>query len=164
MTAPQSRFAGTVTGQKVVRDLPTHDLYELDPAELGLVEDRSDTVNSVGALVSLVWAEHSVEVPTLRQYVLDVALGADGEPLVVELNGLLNAGLYASDRTSSLERWRACSQPTSSEWSVRIESDTECFSSISAGATPCYATMFPRDRLASMFPRDRLACVSGGGP
>ncbi|MET1154190.1 ATP-grasp domain-containing protein [Arthrobacter sp.] len=36
------------------------------------------------------------EVPALEDYVIDVALGADGEPLIVELNSLLNSGLYAS--------------------------------------------------------------------
>lgn len=33
----------------------------------------------------------------LTEYVLDVALGPDGEPLIVELNGIRNCGLYASD-------------------------------------------------------------------
>jgi hypothetical protein len=36
------------------------------------------------------------EVPELTDYVIDVALGPDGVPLIVELNSLLNAGLYAS--------------------------------------------------------------------
>ena len=36
------------------------------------------------------------EVPGLTDYVIDVALGPDGKPLIVELNSLLNAGLYAS--------------------------------------------------------------------
>jgi hypothetical protein len=36
------------------------------------------------------------EVPELTDYVIDVALGPGGEPLIVELNSLLNAGLYAS--------------------------------------------------------------------
>lgn len=44
--------------------------------------------NAVDALV--------LEVPELTDYVIDVALGPDGEPLIVELNSLLNAGLYAS--------------------------------------------------------------------
>jgi hypothetical protein len=35
------------------------------------------------------------EVPELTDYVIDVALGPDG-PIIVELNSLLNAGLYAS--------------------------------------------------------------------
>nr|WP_254788555.1 hypothetical protein [Arthrobacter sp. ok909] len=37
-----------------------------------------------------------MEVPELTDYVIDVALNADGEPLIVELNSLLNSGLYAS--------------------------------------------------------------------
>lgn len=36
------------------------------------------------------------EVPQLTDYVIDVALGPEGTPLIVELNSLLNAGLYAS--------------------------------------------------------------------
>lgn len=38
----------------------------------------------------------ALEVPDLTDYVIDVALGPDGQPLIVELNSLLNAGLYAS--------------------------------------------------------------------
>lgn len=37
------------------------------------------------------------EAPDMQEYVLDVALGKDGSPLVVELNALANAGLYACD-------------------------------------------------------------------
>lgn len=33
----------------------------------------------------------------LPEYVLDVAFGPDGQPLIVELNGIRNSGLYASD-------------------------------------------------------------------
>jgi len=33
----------------------------------------------------------------LSEYVLDVALNRDGNPLIVEFNGIRNAGLYASD-------------------------------------------------------------------
>lgn len=38
----------------------------------------------------------ALEVPALTDYVIDVALGPGGQPLIVELNSLLNAGLYAS--------------------------------------------------------------------
>lgn len=38
----------------------------------------------------------ALEVPALTDYVIDVAMGPDGQPLIVELNGLLNSGLYAS--------------------------------------------------------------------
>ncbi|WP_422758966.1 ATP-grasp domain-containing protein [Paenarthrobacter sp. C1] len=38
----------------------------------------------------------ALEVPALTDYVIDVALGPTGKPLIVELNSLLNAGLYAS--------------------------------------------------------------------
>lgn len=51
-------------------------------------------------LVEFGWSvveELSREVPLLEDYVLDVALGPEGAPLVVELNPVPNAGLYASD-------------------------------------------------------------------
>lgn len=38
----------------------------------------------------------ALEIPELADYVIDVAMGADFKPLVVELNPLLNSGLYAS--------------------------------------------------------------------
>jgi hypothetical protein len=38
----------------------------------------------------------ALEVPELTDYVIDVALGPGLKPLIVELNPLLNAGLYAS--------------------------------------------------------------------
>ncbi|MCU6479072.1 ATP-grasp domain-containing protein [Arthrobacter sp. A2-55] len=38
----------------------------------------------------------SADVPDLHNYVMDLALGSDSRPLIVELNGMLNAGLYAS--------------------------------------------------------------------
>jgi hypothetical protein len=38
----------------------------------------------------------AMEVPDLTDYVIDVALSPDGQPLIVELNSLLNSGLYAS--------------------------------------------------------------------
>ncbi|WP_251151337.1 ATP-grasp domain-containing protein [Cellulosimicrobium sp. Marseille-Q4280] len=42
-------------------------------------------------------AELADEAPAMRDYVLDVALGPDDRPLVVELNGRTNAGFYSSD-------------------------------------------------------------------
>lgn len=56
--------------------------------------DARDRLVAFGRTVA---AELAFEQPELHHYVLDVALGADGQPLVVELNGLLNSGLYASD-------------------------------------------------------------------
>lgn len=41
---------------------------------------------------------------TLTEYVLDVAFGPDGSPLVVELNGIRNSGLYASDHGAVIQR------------------------------------------------------------
>lgn len=48
----------------------------------------------------------------MRTDVIDLALGQDGEPLVVELNGLHNAGLYATNPrlvASALAEARAAS-------------------------------------------------------
>ncbi len=39
----------------------------------------------------------SEEQPELSDYVLDAALGSDGEPLIIELNPLSNLGLYACE-------------------------------------------------------------------
>lgn len=59
---------------------------EVEPVIAGILTGFAR--NAVDAL--------AVEVPELTDYVIDVALGADGNPLIVELNSLLNAGLYAS--------------------------------------------------------------------
>lgn len=42
-------------------------------------------------------AQVAAEEPRLSEYTLDVAVGHDGRPLVVEMNGLRNSGLYACD-------------------------------------------------------------------
>lgn len=59
---------------------------EVEPAVSGMLTGFAR--NAVDAL--------ALEVPDLTDYVIDVALGANGEPLIVELNSLLNSGLYAS--------------------------------------------------------------------
>lgn len=41
-------------------------------------------------------AEFADESPEMRDYTLDVALGSNHEPLIIELNGILNSGLYAT--------------------------------------------------------------------
>lgn len=64
--------------------------------------DSSPVVDQPGVTCALVdFAGNAIkalaaEVPKLTDYVIDVALGPDGEPLIVELNPLLNSGLYAS--------------------------------------------------------------------
>ena len=37
------------------------------------------------------------EKPEMADYIIDLAIADDGRPVVIELNGLLNAGLYATD-------------------------------------------------------------------
>lgn len=39
----------------------------------------------------------SAEEPELRNYVMDVAIGESGDPLLIELNPLVGSGLYAND-------------------------------------------------------------------
>lgn len=46
------------------------------------------------------------EQPELTNYVMDVAIGADGEPLIIELNGWLNAGLFASGPALAVAAYR----------------------------------------------------------
>lgn len=63
------------------------------------VEDQSERVGRYIEFASPVAAEFA-EHHGLTDYVMDVATdSATGEPLVIELNGLLNSGLYASDPT-----------------------------------------------------------------
>lgn len=37
------------------------------------------------------------DVKTLTEYVIDVAIGPNGQPLIIELNAIRNSGLYAAD-------------------------------------------------------------------
>jgi hypothetical protein len=55
------------------------------------------TVDKLVAFAAAVVTELRDEAPQMRDYTLDVAIGSDGQPLVIELNSLLNSGLYASD-------------------------------------------------------------------
>jgi len=63
------------------------------------VETRPEVVVDLVAFGSRVVADLAAEVPDLGTYVLDVALGSNGAPLAIELNGMLNAGLYAVNPT-----------------------------------------------------------------
>lgn len=60
------------------------------------VESRPSVVARLVTFGEGVVEQLAAEVPDLGTYVLDVALGTSGEPLAIELNGMLNAGLYAS--------------------------------------------------------------------
>lgn len=75
-----------------------------------------------GRASSIIWAEEQTRQLTdfartvaddirrgpfgdeLTEYVLDVALGPGGRPLIVELNGIRNSGLYAADCDSIVEQ------------------------------------------------------------
>lgn len=61
------------------------------------VVDRPEAVAAMVRFGQAVAVEIAAENPAMTQYVMDVAIGADGMPLIVELNSLLNSGLYASD-------------------------------------------------------------------
>jgi hypothetical protein len=61
------------------------------------VWERADIVAGAVAFGQTVVSELADEVPELQDYVLDVALAPTGDYLIIELNGLLNSGLYASD-------------------------------------------------------------------
>ncbi|BDZ52713.1 hypothetical protein GCM10025867_49540 (plasmid) [Frondihabitans sucicola] len=76
------------------------------------------------AFAVAVAAELRAEVPELRDYVMDVALGADSQPLVIELNGLQNAGLYASDTRRTLRALMAAGwQPAGDDDILAIRVD-----------------------------------------
>ena len=55
---------------------------------------RQTTAELMLAFADRVAQEIAEEAPALRAYTLDVALGADGTPLIIELNPADNAGLY----------------------------------------------------------------------
>lgn len=63
---------------------------------LSAVKPDSGTVATLTGFAGESVAALALEVPALTDYVIDVALGPDGNPLIVELNSLLNSGLYAS--------------------------------------------------------------------
>lgn len=63
------------------------------------IEDQPERVDGYVEFATRVAADFA-EQSGLTDYVLDVATDAvTGDPLVIELNGLLNSGLYASDPT-----------------------------------------------------------------
>jgi hypothetical protein len=81
--------------------------HRWEPFDTRVQEHRGDPTSPViedGALVrrlttfaASVAKQWMAERPELGTAVIDVALDEHDEPLVVEFNGILNAGLYASD-------------------------------------------------------------------
>lgn len=65
-------------------------------AALSPLEDLPATTAKLTGFARGAIAALALEVAELTDYVIDVALGSGGEPLIVELNPLLNSGLYAS--------------------------------------------------------------------
>lgn len=78
--------------------LPAFDpvLREHRAAGAPVAVDRA-TRDTLVSYAQFVAGELADEAPAMRDYVLDVALGPDDKPLVVELNARTNAGFYASD-------------------------------------------------------------------
>lgn len=76
-------------------------------SEMTDVEADTKIVGKLTSYARQAIASLAQEVPDLRDYVIDVAMGADGTPLVVELNPLLNSGLYASQPTRVTEAMSA---------------------------------------------------------
>lgn len=70
------------------------------------VVESPETVARLVAFAREAAADLAMEQPELTNYVIDVALGADGEPLVIELNGWLNSGLFASDPALAVIAYR----------------------------------------------------------
>lgn len=60
------------------------------------IEYRPDLVGKMLTFAREVAAQVKSEVPKLNNYSLDIALSDTGEPMVIEMNGLLNSGLYAT--------------------------------------------------------------------
>lgn len=58
---------------------------------------RPDVVTRLVKFGRDVVAQFRAERPDVKHYTLDVAIGPAEQPLVIERNGLLNSGLYASD-------------------------------------------------------------------
>jgi hypothetical protein len=92
-----------VTGAGCIEEnTPLDNRGRFDPAVresragVNAVVDRPDLVEQMVDFGRKVAAEVTEESPALNQYVLDVAIDADGQPLVIEMNSLLNSGLYAS--------------------------------------------------------------------
>ena len=62
-----------------------------------VIEDRPDLRDRYKQFAQVVADEIGAERPELQNYVIDVALNHLDRPIVIELNELLNSGLYASD-------------------------------------------------------------------
>lgn len=76
---------------------PFNTLVREDRAACSDAEDRPTLVNGLLLpFARIVINQLADEVPELRNYTLDIAVGEDSRPLVVELNSMLNSGFYAS--------------------------------------------------------------------
>jgi hypothetical protein len=78
-----------------------------DRSEKSQVEPAPDIAGMLTGYARQAIEALAKEVPDLKDYVIDVAMGAGLEPLVVELNPLLNSGLYASQPSRVTEAMAA---------------------------------------------------------
>lgn len=92
-----------VTGAGSIEEhTPLNNTASFDPQLREHRDARSPVIvdeairDTLVAFAAGVAADIAAEQPDLCDYVIDVALGADDRPLVIELNGYLNAGLFAS--------------------------------------------------------------------
>jgi hypothetical protein len=79
--------------------LPPHWEITRNSGEMDTREhmDRKRTALAMWNFVHDVCTEIAEEAPELHSYVIDVALGADGKPLVIELNPVASSGIYANN-------------------------------------------------------------------
>lgn len=74
----------------------THAVFEVTRNGGEIIAD-TQAAAKMEAFVRGVAAELRAELPDLRHVVVDVALNAEGDPIIIELNPYQNAGLYAND-------------------------------------------------------------------
>ena len=63
-------------------------------------DEREDTASLLWDFACQVCEEIRQEAPEFHSYVVDVALGADGKPLIIEFNPASFSGLYANDTSA----------------------------------------------------------------
>jgi hypothetical protein len=64
------------------------------------IDERKKTASMMWDFAVRVCAELAQEAPQLHSYVLDLALNADGDPIIIEFNPAGRSGLYASDTSA----------------------------------------------------------------
>jgi hypothetical protein len=120
---------------------------QMDERDLG---SRKSTAREMWSFAWDVAAQIAAEAPDLTAYTLDVALGADDRPLVIELNPAAMSGIYANNATKLMHAIHDLAEQTPvrgyEEWdraayvSPGEGADSTAFSSLAAVAStsiPC---------------------------